>query len=1260
MVIGLKISVVINEARSTPEGGVSLALPGGAGAARVATPDPSQPPVEGPFMSSGVLPVSMDVDLRQLPPAEPRRTVVRPELHLRLESEAGSAPAGSTAPDPALQTQQPLAAMPAPLQSFEGLNYACCGSGWPPDTNGDVGPTYYIQTVNTSIGIFDKASGTQLSAVSFDSFFNIPGTACDNDNNGDPIALYDPLADRWLVSDFAWTSANLDSGPYYECIAVSKTSNPVSGGWWLYALRTDDAAHPWLADYPKLGVWPDGYYLSANMFDCVSQCGAASVFEGVRVWALDRASMLTGGALNEVHFDISANSYDEVILPANLRGTPPPAGSPNFFVAMDDNYLGTDVLHLWKFAVNWANLANSKFTGPTNLPTASFTPFLSNVPQPGTSAQLDSLGDRLMMQLQYRNLNGTESLWVNHTVNAGTGASGIRWYEIRNPNGSPAIYQQGTYAPTDGAYRWMGSLAVDHNGNMALGYSASSAAIFPAIRYAGRLASDALGMLAQGETELRAGGGSQTGGSAQGRWGDYSAMSVDPADDCTFWYTNEYYDTSGTAWRTRIGSFKFPTCALVAQGILAGQVTNAASQPLPNALIQAVSGLATFTTTTNASGAYSLTLLSGTYAVTAAQYGYLPVTVSGLSIANNVTTPQNFALNVAATYTISGGVSDSTLGWPLYATLMVSGSLVNPPTPTVRSDLNTGVYSLTLAGGQAYTLTASAPLHADAAQNLGVVSSDQTQNFALTTITTTGGLIGYVKDFTNSAAIPNALVVAATGSLSATTDAQGIFQLIGLAPGFYTATASAAFYSAVSITEVQALPGNLTPITFSLPTPVFSYSALELSRTVTFRTLVSDSSPIVITNTGLGELSYEFLESTGSAAPDTYTVITSSGASGLTYSWIDATSGTALNLSDDETISLTLPFSFPFYSSAATGLWVNNNGLAFPSQHANNFYYTNADLTLPSTPDEVLAPFWDDLDSETGNVYWMVTGAAPQRAVVVEWYNRPHFSQTGPVEAATFEMVLFEGGDILYQYQDVNFGDAAFDAGASATVGIRGATAASAQQYSFNAANLQNNLALCFDNSADPSVCGVNWDALPWLNVSPAAASLPGGVTHTLGLTLTWDTTVPQVRWAGTYTGTLWITTNDPQYPSATVPVTMNVPIAYNIGFAPVYTRYTDPGTTTNYPVTVINTGNTTDTFTVTVSSSTFTATMLSATVGPLGASDSATWVVSVTVPAGAANGDSGTTTLTGTSESDPSKSASTTLVTVVGYIRVYLPIIAK
>jgi len=495
--------------------------------------------IKGPFFEIQGKPVSMNTDLRDLPQTGPsKKRPMREMGQMRtIDPFAG--------PDPVIQTGNsvgnfpvtgPLAAAPAPLNSFKGLDLQTWGAGWPPDTHGDIGPSHYIQAVNTSIGIFDKATGARLAAFTFNNFFVAAGGTgvCSTYNQGDPVVLYDQISGRWIITDFAFSAVS--TPPYYECIAVSKTADPISGGWWLYAFTADTVN---LNDYPKLGVWGDGIYMSANLFK------RGRNYAGTKVWALNRDDLVNGAALRSISFQLGTSYFS--LLPANIKGAAAPVGTPEYFMS---DYGSNTSMKLWKFTTNWTTPTSSTFTGPTSFAVASFTrPATNSVPQLGSTEKLDTLGDRLMSWLQYRNVNGVESLWVSRSVVAGT-SDGIRWMEVRNMKTTPTVYQQGTYAP-DANYRWMPSLAVDKFGNMAVGYSVSSATMYPAIRYAGRLTTDALGTLGQTETTLFAGTGSQSGG--YNRWGDYASMSVDPVDDCTFWFTTEYYETVSNNWQTRIG-----------------------------------------------------------------------------------------------------------------------------------------------------------------------------------------------------------------------------------------------------------------------------------------------------------------------------------------------------------------------------------------------------------------------------------------------------------------------------------------------------------------------------------------------------------------------------------------------------------------------------------------------------------------------------------------------------------------------------------
>lgn len=446
--------------------------------------------------------------------------------------------------DPVVQSSfgnGPVSALaaPAPLVNFAGLTNR--NGVYPPDTMGDVGPNHFVQWVNSSIQIFNKSGVSLYGPTNGNTIWSGFGGPCQTTNDGDPIVLYDSAADRWMLSQFTASS------PYGECIAISTTGDP-TGSYYRYFFQLSTTV---FYDYPKLGVWPDGYYMSANRF--------TSTFQGPAALVFDRAKMLLGQPATYQSFNLGT-SYS-TLLPSDLDGSRlPPTGAPNVFASK-----ATNALQLWKFRVNWTTPSSSTFTGPTTLATAAYNDLCpsgtrSCVPQPGTTVKLDGLGDRLMQRLAYRNFGTYESLVATHSVNAAsTGTqAGVRWYEIRNPAGTPTIYQQGTYAP-DATNRWLGSVSQDGQGNIALVYSASSSSVYPGIRYAGRLTTDPLGTLGQTESTLKAGSGSQTGTAS--RWGDYAMMTIDPTDDCTFWMTSEYMPTTGTAsWATWIGSFKFPNC----------------------------------------------------------------------------------------------------------------------------------------------------------------------------------------------------------------------------------------------------------------------------------------------------------------------------------------------------------------------------------------------------------------------------------------------------------------------------------------------------------------------------------------------------------------------------------------------------------------------------------------------------------------------------------------------------------------------------
>ena len=440
---------------------------------------------------------------------------------------------GANAVDPVLQSSARRASTITAGLSFDGVTH----NGWVvADPNLAVGATQVVQWVNTRFAIYNKSTGSkQYGPANGNTLWSGFGGSCQNRNNGDPIVQYDKAAARWVMMQHATPSG----GPYYLCLAVSTTSD-ATGSYNRYAFQVNN----W-PDYPKLGVWSDGYYVS---YDNLLSGGKVTT----SVCALNRGAMLNGQSASAVCFDVNSSYLH--LLPSDIDGTiAPPSGAPDYFLNM-----GTNSLNIWQFHVNFQNTNQSTFTGPTNIKAANFSKACSGgacVPQGGTGQKLDSLGDRLMYRFAYRHFNdGHESLLVTHAVGS---PAGIRWYEIRSPGSSSYIYQSGTYSP-NGKWRWEGSAAMDSAGDMAIGYSLSSSTTHPALAYAGRLATDSLGTL-ESETVAYTGAGSEQPGNY--RWDDYTSLSVDPVDDCTFWYTNTYYPSNTASnWNTRIISFKFSSC----------------------------------------------------------------------------------------------------------------------------------------------------------------------------------------------------------------------------------------------------------------------------------------------------------------------------------------------------------------------------------------------------------------------------------------------------------------------------------------------------------------------------------------------------------------------------------------------------------------------------------------------------------------------------------------------------------------------------
>jgi uncharacterized membrane protein len=664
-------------------------------------------------------------------------------------------------PDPVRQAEpgRGPVSVPTPSLSFEGLDQV--GFIRPPDTVGDVGPNHYVQMVNVSYAVWDK-NGNQIypdtpgDGVALPDLWIAAGLTtdpCAITNDGDPIVLYDQFADRWLLTQFGFP--NFPAGPYYQCVAVSKTGDPV-GDYWLYTFLFSNTL---LNDYPKFGVWPDAYYMTANQFG-----NNLTTFDGTGFLAFERLKMLNGEAAQQVYFSDPDRGG---LLPADADGIlPPPTGAPNYVLTFNDDGVTRgffeDELEIFEFHVDWDDPGSSTLTGPLELPTAEFDFQICDafrgacIEQPG-GPDLEGLNDRPMHRLQYRNLGTHQSMVVSQTVDAEAlpsaqnGTGGIRWYELRKTSGDWEIAAQGTFAPGDGHNRWMPSAAMDASGNMAIGYSVSSDTLNPGIRYTGRLATDPNDQM-QAEVELIAGGNSFT---IDSRWGDYSSMNVDPVDDCTFWYTQEYIGTTNSNWRTRVGAFRFPSCVTPEFGTLEGDVTESAgANPVPNARVVADDGSVQFTVFADGNGFYRFNAIPpGTYSVTASAYGFAPNTVAGVVVVADQTTTQDIVLTALDPATVSGVVTDggtlrggSAHGWPLYAQIRITASGF---ATTVYTDPVTGMYSVSLFQDTAYTFTVNAvsPGYNSLTDPVGPLSGDLTNNdYMLSVNVTTCNAPGYQLD----------------------------------------------------------------------------------------------------------------------------------------------------------------------------------------------------------------------------------------------------------------------------------------------------------------------------------------------------------------------------------------------------------------------------------------------------------------------------------------------------------------------------------
>ena len=785
--------------------------------------------------------------------------------------------AGPSQADPAIQTVITTFAAPTAGINFDGVGNGVYGytvNSAPPDTNGAVGPNHYVQWVNTSFAVFNKSGGLVWGPFNGNTLWSGFGGGCQANNDGDPIVQYDKIADRWIFMQFSVTAPY----PYTVCMAVSTTPDP-TGSYYRYEFSGFGTEFP---DYPKLAVWPDGYYATYNLFN------NGVIFTGPRFCSYDRSKMLTGAVATQQCFTLGSQFGGD--LPSDIDGkTLPPAGSPDYILEF-----GTNALNLWKFHVDWTTPANTTLTGPTSIPVAAFSAACNGggtcIPQGGTTQQLDSLADRVMYRLAYRNFGDHEALVVNHSVTAGSSV-GVRWYEIRSPGGTPTVFQQGTYAP-DASYRWMGSIAMDRAGDIGLGYSISSSTTHPGIRYTGRLVTDALNTL-QAEASIIDGAGSQTGGLS--RWGDYSSITVDPVDDCTFWYTNEYIPANGSFnWRTRIASFKFASCG-------APDYTVAAS-PASQSVVQGSS--TSYTVTVTPSGGFTGTVsfsVSGLPAGAAATFNPTSVPGSGtstMSVTTSSTTPTG---SYPLTITGTSGTQTHTASVTLVVTAPVTPNFSLSASPASQSVVQgsstsytvtitpsggfTGSVTLSASGLPAGAAASFAPNPATSTSTMSVTTSSTTPTGSYPlTITGTSGTLSHTASVTlivTAAATPNFTLSASPSSQTVTQGASTSYTV--------TITPSGGFTGSVTL-SASGLPAGATA-SFA-PNPATSTSSMTVT---TATTTPAGSYPLTITGVS-GTLSH-----TASVT----LVVTAAGAGNFSLSATPASQSIPAGASTTYTINVT-------------------------------------------------------------------------------------------------------------------------------------------------------------------------------------------------------------------------------------------------------------------------------------------------------------------------------------------------------------------
>jgi uncharacterized repeat protein (TIGR01451 family) len=1099
---------------------------------------------------------------------------------------------GLSGPDAVAQAWVGAVNMPSPIANFDGVSLAAQGGSFaPPDTEGDIGydpstgKRYYFQWINISYEAWDVTNPASPSVVVALTAGNalwqaaLPASACAGTNDGDPIVLFDEQAHRWFISQFSLGPSG--TGPFHQCVAVSQSANP-AGAWYVYDYPYRDGI-TYFNDYPHFGVWPDATY-SAYLMTVHEFNAAGNSYLGQSASAFDRAKLLAGDNAAPLVTFASGTSYYGM-LPADLDGAPPAAGTPGFFFMASP--AGT--LQIWEFKPNWTTPANSVFgmggghTADYSLSISSYTEACTNftcdrVPQLGTSKLLDSLGDRLMHRVAFRVLNGgIQTAVLNQTVDVdGTGGSnrtGIRWYEVRRDAaaGTWSVHQQSTYAPGTTDYRWMGSIATDRSGDIALGFSASSSSIFPSIRYVGRLYTDTLSTMPQAEITMTVGLGAQTG---LNRWGDYSMMGVDPQDGCTFWYTQEYNGSTGSVpWKTRIGSFKFPTCVSPTTGDLSGAVRDAADNtPINAAAVTALSSLGTsYPTTTSASGSYQLlNLPTGAYTLTASATGFYPSKITGVDVTAGVTTTQNFALT----------------SWP----------------KTDLSLVKTASSSLVAPGSSlAYTLTVT---------NNGpaVVSSPVTLTDVLPAGYSFGSAAGSgwsCSGTTTIACTRPSLGVSASADLLISGTAPATF-----GPITNTATVTATIVDLSPGDNTAAAVSTVAPLTDLAITKTGPAHALS-GATLVYTLGVSNNGP-----TAVGPFTATY------ASPHAITINDNTAAT----PYPDTVMVSGLPPVQKATVQL-LGFSHTFPRDV-DAILVGPTGAKSWLMSDPGGTTAVADVNL--TFDDAAA---SSVSCSTGPASGTYKPTNCTDGVGTDIFPAP--APPGPYMES---LAQFIGGDPTGTWDLYVRDDAPIDSGSIAsgwkltlagtyTLTVKdvlpaGVTFNGASGSGWNCTQ-SSGVVTCTRPTLAPG-------AAPDIVISATAPATTGVITNTATITSNLSDDLPANNFAQVAT------------------TITSLPPVYGVALSPgVAGKSGSPGAGLTYTLAVTNTGNTSDTFTVAVSGNAFT-TNAPSDIGPLAPGASAAFDVVVTIPGGATAGAQDTANVKVTSQGNPAQFAASTLTTTV------------